>query len=279
VLAGTVLAAGLLWLLWPGQETPLSTLLRRDVTWQAMQARGTWRVGMDPSFPPFEVLDANGVPVGYDVALAQELATRWGLEAEIVAIGFDSLLDALQAAKIDAVISAYPFDPRLTRDVSFSQPYFDAGLQLAVAQGSPIGSTADLAGKRVGVEWGSEGDMVGRQLQRDGSTLTLVQFETPQATVDALLKNDESDGNDGIDAALVDSITLRQAQALGAEIEAAGPHVTSNPYVIVVPRRAFDLLAQTNQGLERLRAAGRLESLADEWFKQSPTEAVSENSQ
>jgi ABC-type amino acid transport substrate-binding protein len=271
LLSGLTLAAGLLWLLWPGQETPLSTLLRRDVTWQAMQARGSWRVGLDPSFPPFESLDANGVPVGYDVALAQELAEGWDLRAEIVAIGFDSLLDALQAAKVDAIISAYPYDPRLTRDVAFSQPYFDAGLQLAVPALSPIESTADLSGKRVGVEWGSEGDMVGRQLQREGRTLTLVPFETPQAVVDALTQGQD------IDAALVDSITLRQAQALGAEVRAAGPHVTSNPYVIVVPRRAHQLLAQTNQGLERLRGAGILESLADEWFGQSQAESEIEN--
>jgi polar amino acid transport system substrate-binding protein len=257
-----------LWLLWPGQETPLSTLLRRDVTWQAMQARGSWRVGMDPSFPPFESLNADGVPEGYDVALAQELAAGWGLQAEIVSIGFDSLLDALQAAKIDAIVSAYPYDPRLTRDVAFSQPYFDAGLQLAVPTLSPIEGVDDLSGKRVGVEWGSEGDMVGRQLQRDGSTLTLLPFETPQAAIDAMWQGG------GVDAALVDSITLRQAQALGAEVRAAGPHVTSNPYVIVVPHRAFDLLAQTNQGLERLRAAGTLETLAADWLGQS--QAVNE---
>jgi ABC-type amino acid transport substrate-binding protein len=265
-LAGLALAAGLIWLLWPGQETPLSALLRRDVTWQSMQARGTWRVGLDPSFPPFESLNANGVPEGYDVALAEELARGWGLQAEIVAIGFDSLVDALQAAKVDAIVSAYPYDPRLTRDVAFSQPYFDAGLQLAVPALSSIEGTADLSGKRVGVEWGSEGDMVGRQLQRDGTALTLVPFETPQATIDALLNGGE------IDAALVDSISLLQAQALGADVMAAGPHVTSNPYVIVLPRRAFELLTQTNQGVERLRAAGTLDLLAEEWFGRSQIE-------
>ena len=111
----------LVWLLWTGQTTPfnslLPALLRRDITWQAMQARRTWRVGMDPSFPPFESLDATGVPQGYDVELARKLAAGWGMEVEIVAIGFDSLVDALQAAKVDAIVSAYPYDARLTRDV------------------------------------------------------------------------------------------------------------------------------------------------------------------
>ena len=97
-------------------------------------------------------------------------------------------------------------------------------------------SSADLNGKRVGVEWGSEGDMVGRQWQRDGIDLTLVPFETPQDAVAALAGI--HDENQAVDAILVDSVTLRQAQAAGAALSAAGAYVTSNPYVIVVPRRA-----------------------------------------
>lgn len=257
---GLLLLALLAWLFWPGQDTPLAQLMRRDLTWQAMQERGTWRVGLDPSFPPFETLDAGNQPAGYDVELAKALAAQWGLEAEIVPIGFDSLFDALKAAKIDAVLSAYPYDERLTRDVAISQPYFDAGLRLAVPEGSPIGGVDDLAGKRVAVEWGSEGDMIGRQLQRDGLAVELVPFETPQEAVAAL----ETAG--AVDGVLVDGVTLRQVQAGGGRLVAAGPLLTSSPYVIVLPRRAADLLARVNDGLEALRQQGVLQRLEAEWF-------------
>lgn len=268
--AALVAAALVTWLLWAGEAVPLNSLLpgllRRDMTWQAMQARKTWRVGMDPSFPPFESLDAAGVPQGYDVDLARALAAQWGMEVEIVSIGFDSLVDALQAAKVDAIASAYPYDARLTRDVSFSQPYFDGGLQLVVPAGSSIQDRSTLNGKRVGVEWGSEGDMVGRQWQREGINLTLVPYETPQDVVAALAE--EHAENRAVDAILVDSITLRQAQAEGAPLSAAGPYVTSNPYVIVVPRRASDLLQEINRGLEQLQANGSLNKLEQKWFDQ-----------
>lgn len=272
LLATAALVAGALvtWLLWAGDAVPLNSLLpgllRRDMTWQAMQARKTWRVGMDPSFPPFESLDAAGVPQGYDVDLARALAAQWGMEVEIVSIGFDSLVDALQAAKVDAIASAYPYDARLTRDVSFSQPYFDSGLQLVVPAGSSIQDRSTLNGKRVGVEWGSEGDMVGRQWQREGIDLTLVPYETPQDVVAALAE--EHAENRAVDAILVDSITLRQAQAEGAPLSPAGPYVTSNPYVIVVPRRASDLLQEINRGLEQLQANESLNKLEQKWFDQ-----------
>jgi len=148
LLAGTALAA----LLWFGPEAglPLPDILRRDQTWQAMQQRGTWRVGLDPSFPPFEQLDEEGRPAGFDVDLAHAIARRWGLAAEIVPIGFDSLPDALKAARIDGIVSAYPYDERLTRDVAFSPPYFDAGLRLAVRRGSNVSAVNDLTGSGTG---------------------------------------------------------------------------------------------------------------------------------
>ena len=201
------------WIAWPDGSSPLGVFFRRDQTWQAMQARGTWRVGVDPSFPPFEQLDGAGVPIGYDIDLAARMAADWGLKVEIVAIGFDSLVDALKAAKIDSVVSAYPYDPRLTRDVAFSTSYFDAGLRLVVRNGSTIGDVKELSGQRVAVEWGSVGDMTGRQLQRDGVALTLVPFETPQEAVQALLTDST------VNALLVDNVTLREAQGYGTMIE------------------------------------------------------------
>lgn len=251
-----------IWVAWPDGNSPLAVFFRRDQTWQAMQARGTWRVGVDPSFPPFEHLDDAGVPIGYDIDLAERMAADWGLKVEIVAIGFDSLVDALKAAKVDSIVSAYPYDPRLTRDVAFSTPYFDAGLRLVVRNGSAISDVTDLNGQHVAVEWGSAGDMVGRQLQRDGITLTLVPFETPREAVQALLADTT------VNALLVDNITLHQAQGDGTDIEGIGAPVESNPYVVVAPIRASDLQKQIDMTLTKFRQNGTLADLERKWFAQ-----------
>lgn len=246
-------------------ERRLPSFLRRDTTWQAMQERGTWRVGLDPSFPPFEMLDQEGRPVGYDVDLAQALAKSWGLEAEIVAVGFDSLLDTLKAGKIDSIVSAYPFDERLTQDYAFSAPYFDAGVRLAVRAGSPITTVADLSGRRVGVEWGSMGDMLGRQMQRDGVDVTLVSLETPADLLDALASKQE------VDAIFIDNVALRQAQGAGRQIVAVDEPLESVPYVIVMPRRAAELHRNLEASLKLLQANGHLANLENTWFSNQQT--------
>lgn len=251
---------GLLALLFaPPSISPVSLLPAQDATWKAMQTRGTWRVGMDPSFPPFEELSEEGQVVGYDVDLARRMATEWGLEAEIIAIGYDSLLDALQADRIDSVVSALPYDPRETKDFRFSEPYFEAGIRLAAPVGSAIQGTDDLDGHTVAVEWGSMGDMVGRRLKREGVAIELAQFPTPAETIDALVAGKA-------DAALIDNVTLREAQGRGAAIDAIGPALESNPYVIASPRKAGILGDQITETLQRFQVEGVMDELEFTWF-------------
>ena len=251
----TVALLLLIWLVGPQTFFPA-----RDYTWQTMQQRHVWRVGTDPSFPPFEQLDATGKPVGYDIDLAQHIAAAWGMQVEIVAIGFDSLLDALQTGQVDSVISALPYDERLTKNVAYSSAYFEAGIRLVVRKNSKLSSVVQLAKHRVAVEWGSTGDMVGRRLQHEKPALQLVQFSTPAEAVAALV-NDPA-----IDALLIDQVTLRAAQGKSAPIIALGPALESNPYVIALPHTATVLQAQLEQTLQTLQATGLPAQLETHWF-------------
>ena len=251
-LLGVGILAGLLLL---GRDL----LGSEDLTWQAMQRRGSWRVGMDPSFPPFEMLDGTGQPVGLDVDLARAMAQEWGLELEIVSLGFDGLVDALLAGKIDSVVSALPYDPRLTQDIAYSPPYFEAGVRLVVPQGSPIQDVQGLAGMRVAVEWGSAGDAVGRRLRREEPSIQLILRPSPEEAVAALLAGDA-------DALLIDGVTLGLAQARGAAIQAVGPPLESDPYVIALPLDAPVLQERVRAALVSLRESGALARLEARWF-------------
>ncbi len=251
-LLGVGILAGLLLL---GRDL----LGSEDLTWQAMQRRGSWRVGMDPSFPPFEMLDETGQPVGLDVDLARAMAQEWGLELEIVSLGFDGLVDALLAGKIDSVVSALPYDPRLTQDIAYSPPYFEAGVRLVVPQGSPIQDVQGLAGMRVAVEWGSAGDAVGRRLRREEPSIQLILRPSPEEAVAALLAGDA-------DALLIDGVTLGLAQAQGAAIQVMGPPLESDPYVIALPLDAPVLQERVRAALVSLRESRALARLEARWF-------------
>lgn len=259
VAAALLAVAALLWLA-PGTLP----FLRIDTTWRTMQTNGVWRVGMDPSFPPFETLDDAGQIIGFDVALTEAIAAPWGLKVELVPIGFDSLLDALQTGKVDSVISALPYDERLTKDVAYSAPYFEAGIFLAVRAERAITATTALDNQIVGVEWGSMGDMVGRRLQKATPTLQLKPFDTPTAAITALV--DERT----VDAILIDHVTLRIAQVQGAPLITVGPVLESNPFVIGMPVTAHELQGAVAERLLVLQENGTIAQLEVTHFQEMP---------
>jgi ABC-type amino acid transport substrate-binding protein len=131
-------------------------LAGRDPAWERILQNGVWRVGMDPSFPPFENLDgATQKPIGLDVDLANAIAGRLGVRIEVVTVGFDELVDVVTAHRVDSAISALPILEHRTREVSFSTPYVEAGILLVAPRENVITKPADLAGQRLAAEWGS----------------------------------------------------------------------------------------------------------------------------
>lgn len=183
---------------------------------------------------------------------------------ELIPIGFDSLLDALQTGKIDSVISALPFDERMTRDVAYSTPYFEAGIFLATRPATGMQQVEDLASRTIGVEWGSMGDMVGRRLQKATPTLQVQPFDTPTAAIDALVKAQT------VDAILIDNVTLRIAQVQGVPLVTVEPVLESNPFVIAMPVTAYELHAAVEEALTKMRTDGELATLEDNWFASTP---------
>ena len=228
----------------------------QDKVWEHIQRTGRWRVGMDPSFPPFEMVEGGQI-VGLDADLARAIADQWGVQVDLVGVGFDGLIDAVRTGRVDAAISAIPYDPLLTRDVRFSRPYFDAGWRVVVLPDSAIHTLADLAGKKVAVEWGSEGDMWARRLRRKYPGLTLVLKPSLDEALRALL-----DGE--VDAAVVDGVTALQHAHRVREIL---PPLSHEGYVVVVPYRAPLLHRAVDEALLRLEQEGVLKALVERWVK------------
>jgi ABC-type amino acid transport substrate-binding protein len=276
-------AIGLLLLLSLGLWFFLSP--RDDGSLAEIQRRGTLRVGLDASFPPFETIDASGQIVGLDVDIAQAIAADLGVEVELVNIGFDGLYDALLARRVDLIISGLPYDPRWTKDVAYTSNYFNAGQVLVVrADDQAINTVEDLAGRTVAVEWGSQAEMEGRRLVQtppspsgrgergEGETsntsppspsLTLLRQETAAAALDATV-------NHQADAAIVDApsaFSVLIPSLKGAEGLRIVTYLTDEWYAAAVHIQSRELLGVVNQTLARLEESGRVDKLQQKWFQ------------
>ena len=250
-----------------------------DRIWARIKQTGVWRVGMDPSFPPFENLDGiTGLPAGFDVDLARAIAARWGVRVEFVGVGFDQLMDAVVANRVDSAISALTVAPHRTEEMRFSAPYIEAGMVLAVPETSRLRPTLEavggrggkpamaeialpLAGQRVAAEWGSEADALARRLQvQVNGDLRLALRNSTDDALRAVLSGEA-------DVAIVDAISLALYAGDGGSLVAVGQPLRSDPYAIVLPKHAPELLRQVNEALAALQDDGTLAEIRARWLR------------
>jgi polar amino acid transport system substrate-binding protein len=102
------------------------------------------RVGMELSYPPFEMTDPQGRPAGVSVRLAEAFGAHLGRPVIIENIAFDGLIPALKAGHVDCVISSMTATPERAKSIAFSEPYLKTGLALLIAERSPVQSAAEL---------------------------------------------------------------------------------------------------------------------------------------
>jgi len=116
-------------------------------------------VGMELSYPPFEMTDTQNHPAGVSPDLARALARQLGEELEIQNLPFDGLIPALKTGKIQLIISSMTATPERAQSIDFSEPYLKTGLCLLVGKNSAIQSIDDVdqPGKTVAVKLGTTG--------------------------------------------------------------------------------------------------------------------------
>ncbi len=241
----SLLLAGLLSMLalWAAGIPRLKMAFAPDPTWQRVRMTGIWRVGLDPSFPPLTMLDEKGKPDGVEVRLLRRVAAKMRVRLQITALSSDALYPALWSGQVDSIIGGLPFDPLLTRDVCYSHSYLDGGLLLLWPEKQPQ-PTLSLAGLRVAVIWGGEGDRYLRDTLRRGSHLVPKRYLTSREALTAVQSGQA-------DAAILDAITA-YTQAGKYGLRWREPPLQSLPYHIAMPVGAHHLQAAVNGVLKQL---------------------------
>ncbi len=230
-----------------------------DDSWERVQATGVLRVGLDPTYPPFEVDDGSGV-TGLDVDLAKAIAADLGLDVQFVYFGYDGLYDALATNQVDVLLSALVIIPEKTRDFSYSTPYFDAGEILIVpAENNIIETMADLGSQTLAVELGSLGHVEATEWAKRVADLEIRPFPTADEAITAVQK-----GN--ADAALTDAISGRLFLRDHDDLKRLPQSVTVEPFALVVRSEDEQLLTVLNQSLATLQQSGQLDQIESKWL-------------
>ncbi len=123
---------------------------------QSVKDKGTLVVAMELKYPPTTFLADDGkTPIGFNPDMARLIAKKLGLRAEIVDVGFDNIIPALQGHRYDMTASSMSATPERVAVVDMID-YFKAGSSIGVAKGNPDGyAVNNLCGRQVVVTKGS----------------------------------------------------------------------------------------------------------------------------
>ncbi len=219
------------------------------------------RVGMELGYPPFEMTDEQGNPVGVSVDLARALAESLGLELQVENIAFDGLIPALKTGRIDLILSSLTRTVERAESIDFSDPYLETGLCLLVGKSTPIQSAADLdqPGRTVAVKKGTTGHT----------------YATARLTRASILVLDK-------EAAAVLEVVQGKADAFIYDQFSVFQHARRNPDTTRALLRPFQVeqwavglrkgdterRTQVNRFLAGFRASGGFERLGDRWLSE-----------
>ena len=108
---------------------------------------GTLIVGFDASYPPYGYRDDDGEYTGFDLELAQEVASRNDWEVQLEPIDWDAKDTLLDSGAINCIWNGFTMEGR--EDYTFSEPYMLNAQVIVARAGSGIEAFDDLAGKAV----------------------------------------------------------------------------------------------------------------------------------
>lgn len=132
---------------------------------EARHTRGLLRVGMSGDYQPFSMCSESFTDCrGFDVDVAQRLATDLGVQLEIVRFRWPELRSDLAAGKFDIAMSGVTIRPERALSATFTRPYTVASAVILVAdaQRIPTVVAVDQAQIRLAVNAGGHLEQVAR---------------------------------------------------------------------------------------------------------------------
>ncbi|MCC9178059.1 amino acid ABC transporter substrate-binding protein/permease [Arthrobacter sp. zg-Y750] len=217
-------------------------------------------VGTDTTFAPFEFRQ-DGELVGIDMDLMNAIAEEEGFGVEIQSLGFDAALQSLQSNQVDGVIAGMSITDERRKVFDFSDPYFESGIQMAVAENNDdVKGYEDLRGKRVAVKTGTEGQTFAESIKGEYG------FEVVAFAQSAQMYDDVKAG--GSVAVFDDYPVLAYGVKSGNGLKTVTEKEAGSSYGFAVNKGTnAELLAAFNEGLAELKASGEYQEILDTYLE------------
>ncbi|RNC68449.1 MAG: histidine kinase [Desulfuromonadales bacterium] len=215
-------------------------------------------VGGDRAYPPYEFIDKDGKPAGYNVELTKAIAEVMGMKVEFRFGGWSDMRTALRTRKID-ILQGISYSDERAKSLDFSPPHTIVNHAIfARKEMRPVKTLEELRGKKVIV---FRDGIMHERLKRMGYGEDLILTPTPAEAL-RLLASGQHDY--AVVAMLPGMYLIRELHL--SNLVPVSKAVVSEQYCYAVLKGNSEILSRFNEGLAILIKTGQYKEIYDRWL-------------
>ena len=227
---------------------------------QQIISRGTLRIAVLPSLPPYSRVTPGGDPEGYDIDIARKLADALKVKPEFVVTDIPGRVTSLQTHKVDVTIADFTRNVERSLTIAFTSPYLVTTMRMLVqtdAKWPSIAAMKDGDGVRVAI---SRGGTAERAVPAALPKATIVRFNTQADEMSALMSGQ-------VDAMAEDDFYNTQAvKDRAGKLRQLDGTLARAEIAIGLPAGDPELLRVLDLFVEQFNASGDNAKLFQKWF-------------
>ncbi|MGM0530811.1 MAG: transporter substrate-binding domain-containing protein [Bacteroidota bacterium] len=215
-------------------------------------------IGGDKNYPPYEFLDENGQPTGYNVELMRAIADEVGLNIEIQLGPWAEIRQELDNGNIDA-IQGILYSPKRDKTFDMSPAHTTINYVITARKNAKLPENlSDLEGQPVLVQ---KGDLMHDHALKQGLEDELVPVETQEKALRLLNKGK-------YDFALTSRVLTNYfIKENGWEnLTMSNKPIHSAEYCIGVKEGNTALLSKLSDGLAAIKGTGKYHEIHSQWL-------------
>jgi lysine-arginine-ornithine-binding protein len=217
------------------------------------------RIATEGAYPPFNMKNAKGELLGFDVDIAKAICAKMKAKCTIVAQDWDGIIPGLLAKKYDLIVASMSITAERKKKVAFSDRYYSNFLQFVAKKGSGMKPTpAGLKGKTIGAQRATVSAQYLEDKYRKSATIKVYDKQTA-AWLD--LKSGR------LDAVLVDLYPGYDWVRKNPNFAFVGNKIDINDKIGIAARKEDKaLLAKVNAALAAIRKDGTYKKINAKYF-------------
>ena len=224
---------------------------------------GELLVGTEGTYAPFTFHDESGKLTGFDVEIAEEIASRLGVKAKFMETQWDAMFPGLDSERFDMIANQVGIKPERQEKYDFSDPYISSSAVLVTpADNNDVKSFEDIKGLKAAQSLTSN---YGEMAKSYGAEL--VGIDGFNQAIELLNSN-------RVDVTINDKLTVLdfQKQKPEANIKVVAEADDAAQSGLMFRKGSETLVKAVNEALNEMIEDGTYNEISEKWFGENVLE-------